>query len=140
MKTRIKFKGSIHNLQARGCHALIKQGAGLVESSSDVIDALGAPLQRALVALHERLMPALPASQRLDDVPEQRELALSHHDLSASDRALLTILATQSATTDELMTHCTLSVSQLAAQLGLLEARGLIRTSTGGRYVLGLVK
>ncbi len=128
--------GSIHNLQARGCHELIKQGAGLVESSSDVIDALGAPLQRALLDLHERLELTLQVSAMPGEVPEQRELALSHHDLSPSDRALLTILATQSATIDELMTHCALSVSQLAAQLGLLEARGLIRTSTGGRYSL----
>lgn len=128
--------GSIHNLQARGCHELIKQGAGLVESSSDVIEALGAPLQRALLDLHERLEMTLPVSMQSVKAPEQHELALNHPDLSPSDRAVLTILATQSATTDELMTHCAVSVSQLAAQLGLLEARGLIRTSTGGRYAL----
>ncbi len=128
--------GSIHNLQARGCHELIKQGAGLVESANDVIDALGGPLQRALSALHERLEIASPPSAKSCDLPEQRELALSHHDLSVPERALLTILATQSATTDELMTHCALDVSQLAAHLGMLEARGLIRTSSGGRYAL----
>ncbi len=128
--------GSIHNLQARGCHALIKQGASLVESSNDVIDELGAPLQRALLVLHEHLGIAVPASEKSGDRPEQRELALSHHDLSAPEQALLTILATQPATIDELMTHCATSVSQLAAQLGLLEARGLIRTSSGGRYAL----
>lgn len=30
--------GSIHSTQARGCHALIKQGAKLVESAQDVLD------------------------------------------------------------------------------------------------------
>lgn len=128
--------GSIHNLQARGCHELIKQGAGLVESANDVIDALGGPLQRALSTLYERLETTLPSSALSHDVPMQRELALSQQGLSAPERALLAILATQSATTDELMTHCALGVSQLAAHLGLLEARGLIRTSAGGRYVL----
>lgn len=32
--------GSIHNPQSRGCHALIKQGAKLVESTQDVLDEL----------------------------------------------------------------------------------------------------
>jgi len=32
--------GSIHSTQARGCHALIKQGAKLVESAQDVLDEL----------------------------------------------------------------------------------------------------
>lgn len=32
--------GSIHAPQARGCHALIKQGAKLVESAADVLDEL----------------------------------------------------------------------------------------------------
>lgn len=32
--------GSIHSTQARGCHALIKQGAKLVESGQDVLDEL----------------------------------------------------------------------------------------------------
>ncbi len=33
--------GSIHSPFARGCHALIKQGAKLVESAQDVLDELG---------------------------------------------------------------------------------------------------
>ena len=32
--------GSIHNPLARGCHRLIRDGAGLVESAQEVLDAL----------------------------------------------------------------------------------------------------
>lgn len=35
--------GSIHSPLARGCHALIRQGAKLVESAQDVLDELPAP-------------------------------------------------------------------------------------------------
>jgi DNA processing protein len=35
--------GSIHSPQARGCHALLKQGAKLVETAQDVLEELRAP-------------------------------------------------------------------------------------------------
>jgi DNA processing protein len=46
--------GSIHSPQARGCHALIRQGAKLVESAQDVLEELpplGAPAPSAPEAL-----------------------------------------------------------------------------------------
>ena len=51
--------GSIHAPQSRGCHALIKQGAKLVESADDVIDELR-PDQRP----QARPKRAAPAADR----------------------------------------------------------------------------
>ncbi len=46
--------GSIHSPQSRGCHALIKQGAKLVESTDDILAELRLPLPAAV--------PAAPAA------------------------------------------------------------------------------
>ncbi|MFC1750489.1 DNA-processing protein DprA, partial [Pseudomonadota bacterium] len=40
--------GSIHNPLARGCHALIRQGAKLIESEEDILSELGALIQLSL--------------------------------------------------------------------------------------------
>ncbi|HEY2558751.1 MAG TPA: DNA-processing protein DprA [Caldimonas sp.] len=52
--------GSIHSPQSRGCHALIKQGAKLVDSAADIVEEL-APLRTDRTALpHPRPTPSLP--------------------------------------------------------------------------------
>jgi len=59
--------GSIHSPQSRGCHALIKQGAKLVESVADIIEELrpsAVPRARrqaapASIAVHDPILEAL---------------------------------------------------------------------------------
>ena len=45
--------GSIHSPLSRGCHALIRQGAKLVESADDIHDELGSPALRTTRRTHQ---------------------------------------------------------------------------------------
>jgi DNA processing protein len=60
--------GSIHATQARGCHALIKQGAKLVETAQDVLEEL-----RPLLT-----PPALPNSKLLSSESIQNQTSDVH--------------------------------------------------------------
>lgn len=63
--------GSIHSPQSRGCHALIRQGAKLVESVADVLEELGladAPPAAAPAALDDATEPALLGALGFDPV------------------------------------------------------------------------
>ncbi|MBL0421179.1 DNA-protecting protein DprA [Ramlibacter sp. AW1] len=59
--------GSIHSAQARGCHALLKQGAKLVETAQDVLDEL--------VTGHTPPGPSQPASVPADELDPVLEAA-----------------------------------------------------------------
>jgi DNA processing protein len=97
--------GSIHSPLARGCHALIKQGAKLVESAADILDEL---------AWQQRLAPPVLAERATDPV------------LDALDGA--------SATLDSLAQTTGLTLDALSAKLLTLELDGQIASLPGGRY------
>lgn len=127
--------GSIHNLQARGCHSLIKQGAALVESTQDILDVLAQPLQRALQNLkndsQSKLLEASGKNLSTDDSQNDSQNVL--------DLWLLNCLSANPATLDDLMTLAKTeaqetTISALATALGWLEIKGLITTEPGGRY------
>lgn len=58
--------GSIHAPQSRGCHALLRQGAKLVESAEDVLEELHLPAAPAQAPAGDALPdPATPAQQEV---------------------------------------------------------------------------
>lgn len=101
--------GSIHSPLSRGCHALIRQGAKLVETAADITDELGGgPTPTA-----RRVAPAAPA------LP-------SHPVLDA--------LGFDPLHLDAIQVRSGLAVGDLQAQLVELELQGRIARLDDGRY------
>ncbi len=97
--------GSIHSPLSRGCHALIKQGAKLVESAADILDELAWQQRIAPVR-----MPAAPPDPVLD----------------VMDGAPVTL--------DTLVQRSGLTLDALSAKLLTLELEGRVAPLPGGRY------
>lgn len=115
--------GSIHNPMARGCHALIRQGAILVEHAADVLAELGDRLQSNIITPPE-------ASHERDNIPLQASL---FDDSSYLE--LLNCLDFSPASVSDLARRSGLTAAELSSMLLLLEMEGYVEALPGGRYV-----
>ncbi|MBP6251152.1 MAG: DNA-processing protein DprA [Rubrivivax sp.] len=107
--------GSIHSPQSRGCHALIRQGAKLVESAQDMLDELGAPLQRSL--------PLVPTADEAE-----------HAEIAGDADALLAALGHDPVTLDALSARTGWDVSTLNVKLLEHELAGRVARLPGGLF------
>jgi DNA processing protein len=108
--------GSIHNPLARGCHALLRQGAKLVETAQDILEELGSLLSVALTALPH--VGGAEAAGTLD----------------AEHRQLLAAMAYDPMAVDDLVAVTGLRAEAIASMLLLLELEGHVSSVAGGRY------
>ncbi|MEI8155937.1 MAG: DNA-processing protein DprA [Burkholderiales bacterium] len=104
--------GSIHSTQARGCHALIKQGAKLVESAQDILEELG--------TLTPELFP--PANGPLPTVSAEAE------------DELLGALGFGPLGLDALQARTGLDIATLQARLMEFEILGQVSRLPGGLF------
>ena len=110
--------GSIHNPLSRGCHALLRQGAKLVETTQDVLEELG-----ALAFWNENEFPAFPPA------PE----AITPH-VSAEFMNLLRHIGFEPTSIDTLVERSGLTADLVSSILMVLELQGQIVSAPGGLY------
>jgi len=118
--------GAIDCRMSRGCHALIRDGAKLVESVDDILDELG-PLFEATTAADGRAVRA-PAELRLDDVERRVLEAIDAESAGGSEAG-----SSGAADIDTLVVTTGLTASQVLATVGVLEMRRIVRRLPGSR-------
>lgn len=111
--------GSIYSPQSHGCHALIRQGAQLIENPDEILADIGIP-HDIHGLIDSRTTPVHPAQEapRLDKGAE----------------ILLDALGFDLVSVDELIARTGLSSQILAPTLLWLELSGVIALHSGGRY------
>lgn len=109
--------GSIHNPLARGCHALLRDGAKLVENSQDIIEELG-----ALSSLEQRCEQ--PTTQPLFSSP-----------LNHKEKMVLSHLGFDPHSIDLLVERTGLTAEELSSILLVLELHNHVKAAPGGHYV-----
>ena len=121
--------GSIDNPMAAGCHRLIRDGARLVESPQEVVEAL-LPAVRALGhALAGRL-----AATAVEDNAATGAVAPSRQIADPAAARVQAALGHGIATLDELVARTGLEVAALAPLLLALELEGRLAPLAGSRY------
>jgi len=118
--------GSIHATQSKGCHALIRQGAKLVESAQDVLEDLrwGGAAEGA-----NALSEDLAGRCRVETGPDTCRTGVSD-----GDNGLLQAMGYDPVGLDALQARTGLPTSQLQAQLLELELDGYVTRAPGGVF------
>ena len=120
--------GSIHSPQSRGCHALIKQGAKLVEVAEDILEELGLSPTAAPQSVNLRAVSHTPRKTEAHLQPMQ------HSEVASSDSALLTALGHDPVSLDALQARTGLPTPLLQAELMTLELQGQLARLPGGFF------
>ncbi|HWS02589.1 MAG TPA: DNA-processing protein DprA [Gammaproteobacteria bacterium] len=106
--------GSIHNPLARGCHALIRQGAKLVETAADILEELGVRIE----TVAEITLPCPPEPGML----------------SSDKMQLLDYMGFDTISVDQLVARSGLTAAAVSSMLLILELDGRVVSQAGGRY------
>jgi DNA processing protein len=104
--------GSIHNPLARGCNALIRQGAKLVETAEDIFEELG----------------------QYNHIFRTNALENSQTGLDLEQQNLLKLINYNPITVDALVQESGWSVEIVSSMLLVLELQGYIASAAGGSY------
>ena len=105
--------GSIHNPLARGCNALIREGAKLVETTQDILEELNQFYQQ-----DEKLLPFTMQST-----------------LDLEQQTLLNRVMFSPTSIDHLVENTGESVEVISSMLLILELQGYLEATAGGCYV-----
>ena len=103
--------GSVHSLNSRGCHYLIKRGAKLVENANDILKELN--------------LPGLTSGFKCEVEGENRE-----------ENLIFDALREGALDIEKIIERTELSAAQVASTLAILEIKGKVRNLGGNIFAL----
>jgi DNA processing protein len=109
--------GNVDDERNRGCHKLLRDGAGLVETAQDILDDLGL------------------ANDGNDGA---RQLLLPIDSLEDNERVIVTLLSLEPMPVDTIIEKCGLPAPLVSGTLTILEMKNLVRRVPGNAYVRAL--
>jgi DNA processing protein len=117
---------------AAGAHALIRDGAKLVESVADVLDEFP---DLGIAAPPESAAESVPREGDAPAAPRQQTLNLKAA-LSADEAQLVAVIDGEPLALDVLIQRSGLPSAKVSGALTMLELKGFVRALPGGRFAL----
>lgn len=125
--------GSIHAPQSRGCHALIRQGAKLVETAQDIAEELLPASANTALRRDTEAAPNAPPHTAPTHTAEPAATSTSD-SASHDEHPVLQALGYDPVGLDALQARTGLDIAQLQAQLLELELDGCVAALPGGLF------
>ena len=128
--------GQVDVINSQGPHALIRQGAKLVETIEDIVLELDIPAVCKQKPRVSAATPAQPAPSRRPDAADAPQSPTAPKSTPANPREqdILSVLAPDGSFVDEIAMVCRISVSEALSTLTLLELKGLVKQFSGKRF------
>ncbi|NLY65124.1 MAG: DNA-protecting protein DprA [Alcaligenaceae bacterium] len=141
--------GSIHSPLSRGCHALIRQGAKLVETAQDILEELGSlpvgvmsrgeqdSLQTGKTSGRRRTVKT--SGQERAKAPANAEISMvntrpGQEGLTEAETGLLEKMGYEPFSIDELVLHLNSDIASVSSLLLGLELKEIVMRLNDGRY------
>jgi DNA processing protein len=119
--------GSIQNPLSHGCHALIKQGAKLVETTADILEELG-----SLIQAIKPVKKAKPAKKAIIEDNLAAPTAEYSISLDKEQAKLVECIGYETTSVDTIVQRSGLAVEIVTSMLMLLEVEGYVTAVPGG--------
>lgn len=120
--------GSLNNPMAKGCHRLIREGARLVETTSDIMQELGPVAAELQMEIRQRL----DLTENGPKKPVKVQQALLEDD---DYRSVWDVLSFDPKPVDVIIEQSGFSAREISSMLLMLELNGLVKNHGNGRYV-----
>lgn len=140
--------GNVHKLQSKGAHALIKQGATLVENADDVLAVLN---NRALPFERQEKIVVKTRAQKPRDKSSTRkgetslaktsarssstQMSLPRADLTQNENRVWMALEVEARHIDDIAQSAQMGAGETNSTLVILELKGHARRLAGGMFI-----